>query len=355
MPKLTFRSKMHFHEYTILFGTVCSYPDCIEAEKYFKAIVLADQNTLQYANALPYDKEFIEVGIGEESKSLLTAIEVYKRLEKAGATRRSTLIIGVGGGAICDLAGFVAMTYMRGIPYALYPTTLVAMADAAVGSKVAVNAPSGSKNLIGGYWSPKYVQIDLSTLGTLSERAYQSGFGEIIKMACIAEDNGALLNYLEGHVQELSSRSYQELKYVLERAIAKKIKFVRADFFEKDLNRLLNLGHALGHAVEASSDYQLLHGESVAIGLAEACRVGINRGFCKSNYAERVIKLLDLFKLPNRLPDWLPDNRLRRELETIICVRDGSLREVIPVSPGKALIQSDIEISDLINRNKLMK
>ncbi|MCP4156251.1 MAG: 3-dehydroquinate synthase [bacterium] len=318
---------------------------------YSNFCIVSDTNTGIYAQKYGLKGQMINVPCGENAKSLKTAEKIYKKLADSKATRRSTVIVGIGGGAICDLTGYVAMTYMRGIPYVLIPTTLVAMTDAAIGAKVAVNSPEGSKNLIGGFYPPLLVQIDRDTLKTLPYREYLSAFGEIIKVACIADDDGRFFDFLETNIKPLVNRSTPELSYALRESIQIKIKQVEPDLTETNLDRLLNLGHAVAHSIETVSNYSMLHGECVAIGIAQAALVGLKRGKTPARFVERLTNLIKGFQLPDSFPGGLSRSKFRREMHTVSCVRDGDLREVIPVSPGRSLILHHISPEEMLNFN----
>ena len=348
---MVFEAKIPAFSHPIAFEPIENFTRCVKDASFTTFFVIADKNTCQFAKRLNLEAEIIEVPCGEYAKSLETTRTAYQKLEKSYASRRSTLLIGVGGGAVCDLTGFVAMTFMRGISYALIPTSLVAIVDAAIGSKVGINGPNGKKNLIGGFYAPHVVHIDLDVLNTLPQREYLSAFAEIIKTACIANDEGGLTNYLEENANKLIDRSSEELMHVVKTSIGIKKKYVEPDLMEVNLDRMLNLGHALAHAIESTARYSLLHGECVAMGIAQSCRIGVSRGLCSSAFAQRILRLFKAFSLPTALPADLRYDALKAAIETIQCVRDGNLREVIPVSPGQSIILHDARVDEILDQN----
>lgn len=218
-------------------------------------VVIADETV---ARLYPVPFQTITVPAGEACKTFAVAEEVIGKLIKLGANR-DTIIIGMGGGAACDLAGFVANIYMRGVRYGLVPTTLLAMVDAAIGGKNGVNI-GGFKNMAGTFGEPEFVLCDVATLATLPPREMRSGMAEVVKAAVVGDP--VLFDMLHEEY---------DLEEVIRRAVAVKVTIVERDRHEKGERRLLNLGHTIGHAVEAvSRDYT--HGEAVAIGMSMISR-----------------------------------------------------------------------------------
>ena len=351
MNSLIFHTKFPNLTYPIIIDDSETIHNTLDKLPYNNYIMIFDENTRLYTkNQLNSCK--IKVPTGELAKSIKVAADIYNKLIVNNAMRRSTLLIGVGGGAICDLVGFVAMTYMRGISYALYPTTLVAMVDAAIGSKVGINGPNSTKNLIGGFYSPQFVKVDIKTLNTLPSREYKSAFAEIIKIACIANDDGNFFYFLEKKANELLAKSSHELLYVIEKAITKKIQYTEHDLTEKNLDRFLNLGHTFAHGIESAINYSMLHGECVAIGIAQACRLGLSLGLSSPEYIKRVLNLLQTFALPVHIPPRININALKSQMETIKNIRDGDLREVVPIAPGNSMIIKNLNIDKFLYQDK---
>lgn len=230
---------------------------------------------------------------GEKSKNLQTVQEVYSSLIQNNFTR-SDLIIALGGGVVGDLGGFVASTYLRGIKYIQIPTTLLAQVDSSVGGKVAVDLPEG-KNLVGSFYHPELVLIDPTVLGTLSQRYFQDGMGEVIKYALIL--SVPLYKLLKQY------QTREELQAVLLDVIAICIECKR-DVVEEDehdigLRMVLNFGHTIGHALEQYYQYEReSHGEAVAIGMAGITALAEKKGICKSGMYEEIVQLLKQYNLP---------------------------------------------------------
>ena len=238
---------------------------------------------------------------GDRAKTLRQAAGLYRALLAWGADRR-TALVALGGGSVGDVAGFVAATYLRGLPFVQVPTTLLAMADASVGGKVAVNLPEG-KNLVGAFYQPRLVWIDMAVLCTLSVRQRAAGLAEMIKCAAIWD--AALFQSFERHLEEILALDPQRSAAVLERCCAIKAEIVGRDEREGGLRALLNFGHTLGHAVEALSRYRRhLHGEAVAIGMAFAARRSETLGFASGGTAVKLVALLERARLPTRMPDY---------------------------------------------------
>jgi 3-dehydroquinate synthase len=235
------------------------------------------------------------VRAGERSKSLLMASRLYTQLAKRGADRQS-LICALGGGVIGDLSGFVAATYMRGIPFVQIPTTLLAMVDRSIGGKTGVNHALG-KNLIGAFYPPRAVFTDTAVLQSLPEREYLCGLSEIVKAGAIADS--ALFTFIEEHVDAVQQRQMPVLNTLIERAIAVKVRVVQEDPTERGVRAILNFGHTIGHALEAVTAYtQYTHGEAVAIGMALVAQLSERLGHCSVAVRNRLTALIEAVGLP---------------------------------------------------------
>jgi 3-dehydroquinate synthase len=284
---------------------------------------------------------------GEKVKSLASASALYSRALEAGMDR-SSVIIALGGGVIGDLAGFVAATYLRGVPYVQLPTTLLAMVDSSVGGKVAVNHPLG-KNLIGAFYQPALVVADESTLNTLPGREFNAGLVELVKYGIIwdntlferlersffaSKNTSGKDTSLKKHLLEMNSSRL--LKYIV-RAVIIKGKIVSQDEKEKDLRRILNFGHTFGHALEAGTSFDYyLHGESVACGMAMAARLAVLLGILDPPFEQRIIALLK----PLRVPP--PPGRLNLDTVTQALSYDKKkqgeeLVFILPTAPGQTM------------------
>lgn len=271
---------------------------------------------------------------GETTKSLEQANRLYDRLIDLQADRH-TLVVAVGGGVIGDLAGFVAATYARGIPFVQIPTTLLSQVDSSVGGKVGVNHPR-AKNMIGAFYQPMGVLIDTSLLETLPDREYRAGLAEVIKYGVILD--APFFEYLETHVSELNRRIPEVLRHVVARSCRLKADVVEQDEFERTgLRAVLNYGHTFAHAFEALCGYgELLHGEAVAIGMIYASRLADRLGRIPAELTARQKQLLKLLSLPVRLPHpkALAIDSLLARMQLDKKTVGGKLRFVLPSRLG---------------------
>lgn len=287
----------------------------------------------------------IEVPEGDRAKTLRTAERVYDQLVDLGADRGTT-IASLGGGACCDLAGFVASTYLRGVPLVQVPTTLLAQVDASVGGKTAVNHKRG-KNLIGTFYQPKLVWIDPDVCATLRPRERRAGMAEVVKVAAIWDAD--FFAWLEANVAAVMSLDREALTTAIARAVGIKAEIVGLDEREAGLRSLLNFGHTLGHAIEAVSGYrQVSHGEAVAIGMVFAARISERSGFIGSEVTARIEELLRGIGLPTSVPDWSDrrdaylraiavDKKVREEKVGFVVLRELGRAEQILLSPADIL------------------
>lgn len=241
----------------------------------------------------------VEIPDGEEYKNLETVAGVYSRLVDAGMDRGGVLI-ALGGGVVGDLAGFVAATYLRGVPFIQVPTTLLAQVDSSVGGKTGVNLPEG-KNLVGAFYQPRFVLIDVQTLSTLPEREYLGGLAEVLKYG-VALDR-ALFDFIEDHAAEILSRDPSSLRHIIARCCSLKAEVVGKDERETGMRAVLNYGHTLGHAVELLSGYgHYSHGEAVAIGMVAAARFSEMKGLASADDTRRIVALIGRLGLPTVPP-----------------------------------------------------
>jgi len=277
---------------------------------------------------------------GEETKSLKTVEEIYHKLVSFGIDRNSPLI-AFGGGVIGDITGFVASTYLRGIPYIQIPTTLLAQVDSSIGGKTGVNLDEG-KNLVGTFYQPRLVIIDTECLNTLEKRDFVSGLAEIVKYGIIRDK--ALFFYLLNNYRKLLARNAQALRKVINACCLIKGKIVKQDEEEKGIRSILNFGHTIGHALETLTGYrQYTHGEAVAIGMVAASLISLRMGLCKKNTYDSIRDLIVKIGLPSTLPDrFMPedyiqaikiDKKMRGEKIRYIAVEKIGKVRVIEVEP----------------------
>ena len=267
---------------------VCSHTEVLDdMVKDRRVIVITDANVCTNYRTLMERYEHIVIGSGEEIKTLATVNEIYAKLMAMKADR-STLLIGIGGGIVTDITGFVAATYMRGIKFGFISTTLLGQVDASVGGKNGVNV-ADYKNMVGTFTHPEFVILDVDMLRTLPKREFRAGLAEVIKVAII--DDCKLFEELELRNIDIIFDDREFIVDMVERALKVKISIVERDERESGPRRLLNLGHTIGHAIEkCSHDYN--HGEAVTIGMAMISRLAVRRGLIASELCDRVKKLL---------------------------------------------------------------
>ncbi len=235
---------------------------------------------------------------GEVSKTIDTAIHIVEAMEKVYLGRDSVMV-ALGGGTVGDIAGFAAAMFKRGIPVIQVPTTTLAQADSAVGGKTGVDS-SLSKNAFGAFWHPAAVYIDVDTLQSLDDREFRAGLVESIKHAMIAD--AAYFDFLESHLDAILARESGVLQKIAHKNCQTKGHVVEIDPNEKNMRRILNYGHTIGHAVESASGYGLLHGEAIAVGMVAAGLIEIELGLGDPARLERVRVLLEKLGMPTRIP-----------------------------------------------------
>ena len=249
--------------------------------------------------AAGFDAITIEVAAGEASKSLATLEQVYDRLV-AAALDRSSAVFALGGGVVGDLAGFAAATYLRGLAVVQIPTTMTAQVDSALGGKTGVNHRT-AKNLIGAFHQPRLIVADVATLASLPEREFREGLAEVIKYGAIMD--APMVAALEAAMPAILSREPAALERIVDQSLRHKAAVVARDEREGGLRKILNFGHTIGHALEASSGYgSYFHGEAIAIGMVAAA--GLSRAYAglSADEANRLTRLIEAAGLPTRMP-----------------------------------------------------
>jgi len=275
---------------------------------------------------------------GESSKTLETAARIYDWLVDCRAERENW-IIALGGGVVGDLAGFVAATFLRGMPLAQVPTSLIAMVDAAIGGKTAVNHPSG-KNLMGAFYQPRVVWCDVQTLTTLSRKERTAGWSEVIKHGAILDAD--LFDFLDDNAIKLVDLEPQSTTEAIGRSARVKSAIVSEDEREKGRRTLLNYGHTIGHALESVTGYRrFLHGEAVSIGMAGAAMLSHHLGLASDHTVERQFRILEKFGLPTRCSGVSPASVLEA-IELDKKVRNKSVRWVLVEAVGRTTIRDDV-------------
>jgi len=280
----------------------------------------------------------VELPPGESAKSLPWAQHCWSACLDAGLDRGST-IVAFGGGAIGDLAGFVAATYMRGIPFVQVPTTLLAQVDASIGGKVAIDHPK-AKNLIGAFHQPRLVLIDPAVLLTLPDPEYRSGLAEVVKHGISLDAD--YFRSLEECREAIQAKALPALEEVIVGSCRLKAKIVEADEEEEGLRALLNYGHTVGHALEAVTDYRgWLHGEAVSIGMTAAAKIANRLGLANLETVERQLRLLQALGLPISFAE--PDPQLIVEaIGRDKKAREGVVPFVLVPKIGEARLVYDV-------------
>ncbi|MFO8083521.1 MAG: 3-dehydroquinate synthase [Desulfobacterales bacterium] len=305
-----------------------------------KTIIITDSNV-----AALYHRDFppcpvITIGVGEKIKTLDTVREIYGKLVELEA-QRSCFILGIGGGIVCDITGFVASTYLRGVGFGFVSTTLLSQVDASVGGKNGVNF-EGYKNMVGVFNQPEFVICDMELLKTLAENELINGFGEIVKHAAIGDSK--MFSYLETHFDQALALKTDVIEKLVYDSIVIKAGVVNRDEKEAGERRKLNFGHTFGHAIEKTQVTS--HGKAISVGMVVAAALSVNRGLLSPEKATRITNLLEKLKLPVRC-DLDTSNvldALKKDKK-----REGDLIHFILLEDiGKAVIQK-ISIEELQN------
>jgi 3-dehydroquinate synthase len=313
-----------------------------------KAVIITDPTVKKlYGHSLKrsltasgFKVALLEVPEGEEQKSLETAGRLYNELTEFYA-ERATPILALGGGVIGDLAGFVAATYMRGVPLVQIPTTLLAQGDSSIGGKVAVNHGL-LKNKIGAFYHPRLTISDISTLKTLSPRELSDGLAEIIKHGVILD--GEFFSYLEENLDKIKSLDERVLERVISRSAKIKAGVVEKDELDLGLRNILNYGHTVGHAIESVSELKVWHGEAVAIGMLAEARISNRLGILTEDEVARIKNLIAQAGLPTELPS-LELEKLIQAMKHDKKILQGKLKFALPKSIGEAFITDEVSPS----------
>ena len=279
----------------------------------------------------------LEVPDGEEYKSLESAGKLYQQLAEFGA-ERTTAILALGGGVIGDLAGFVAATYMRGVPLVQLPTTLLAQCDSSIGGKTAVNHGK-LKNEIGAFYQPKMTISDISTLKTLPKDEFTSGLAEVIKHAVIKDEKFFI--YLEKNLDRIRTLDNNVLEAVVAKSAQIKVEFVESDEKDTGLRNMLNFGHTVGHAVESASNFQVAHGQAVSIGMVAAANLAVKLELMDAKNVIRLKNLLKKAGLMTKLPQ-VEIKQVIRAMQYDKKVQGGKIRFVLPRAIGQVSITDDV-------------
>jgi len=311
-----------------------------------RCAIIADSNVAplfaerakQSLKSAGFDPILITIPAGEQSKTLEQAGTVCDQMIAADLDRQS-FVIGLGGGVVGDLSGFVAAIFQRGIPHVQIPTTLLAMVDSSIGGKTGVNTRDG-KNLLGAVHHPLLVIDDVDLLKSLPRRELSQGFAEIIKHAIIAD--AEMFDALQ-HVD------LTNLAPLIQQNIEIKARIVAKDEFDRTGERaVLNFGHTVGHAIERAGNYrEHLHGEAISLGIVAACAVSMKRAGLPKDQRNAIVDLLKKFELPTQLPPTFPREKILEALPRDKKFEDGKVRFVVTSKIGSAKVSSDVTMEDI--------
>jgi 3-dehydroquinate synthase len=311
------------------------------AGKYMKsrkAAIITDSNVRKYYEKFFPACDVIEIGLGEENKTLKTVERVWKRFLGLGLERPS-FVLGIGGGIVCDVTGWAASNYLRGLDFGLVATTLLAQVDAAIGGKNGVNF-MGYKNIIGTIRQPGFCICDTSVLKTLPTAELRCGFAEIIKSAAIGD--ATLFALLESRTKEALRLDAEMIERIIESCVALKACIVGIDESEKGERMKLNFGHTFGHAIEKTAG--MPHGNAIAIGMAVAAELSVARGMMEKADAERLLGLIGAFGLPESCGIDAEGciDAIRKDKKR----RGNGIRMVLLEGIGKAMV-TDVTIDEI--------
>jgi 3-dehydroquinate synthase len=320
-----------------------------------KIVVITDSNVkniyledlISLIKAAGYQVFSYVIEAGEASKNLDTLRNIFNELITLQLDRNSS-IIALGGGVTGDVAGFAAASWLRGVNFIQIPTSLLAQVDSSIGGKVAVDFKK-IKNIIGAFYQPKLVYINVNTLKTLSEREFRSGLAEIIKHSIIRDKE--FFDYLESNIETLLSRDENALLYTIKKSCEIKATVVAADEKEEEERAMLNFGHTIGHAVESISAFNLLHGECVSIGMVGAFKLALKLGITEQSSLNRVTKLLKKIGLPVCV-EAFDIGKLYQLMLSDKKARNNKLNFILPRNIGEVIqleIDNEVIIKEVLN------
>ena len=304
------------------------------------ALLFADR-VIENLTSAGFHPTLITIPAGEKSKTLERAAAICDRMIAAGLDRES-FVVGLGGGMIGDVSGFVAAIYHRGIPHIQIPTTLLAMVDSSIGGKTGVDTRAG-KNLIGAFHQPSLVIDDVDVLKTLPPREFNQGFAEIIKHAIIADPKMFRI------LQSWKAGAARPLQRLIKRNIQIKSRIVTKDERDRTGERaLLNFGHTVGHAIERAGNYRkFLHGEAVSLGIVAACAISMKKAGLPPDQRAAIVDLLGQFRLPTRLPSNFPRKKILDAIKFDKKFEDRKIRFVVTPRIGVAYVADNVTMEDI--------
>jgi 3-dehydroquinate synthase len=341
------------HQSPIFIGTSCfgDWPRFFDHFGFGKSVVVVTNPQIRrhYASAIEtafqgskYSLKIIDIPSGEQFKTMDVAQRLLDSFLDFKLERTDT-VVAFGGGVVGDVAGFAASVYLRGINLVQAPTSLLAQVDAAIGGKTAVNHPRG-KNLVGTFYQPRCVLIDLSTLATLPRKEMLCGLAEVVKYGAIC--NVALFDYIEKNLEAIKSMAYSQCPDIWQHLVTESAKaktaVVTVDQKEAGLREILNFGHTFGHGIETAFNYRrFLHGEAVALGMAMASTAAQKMGLIDDLTKDRIVKLLQKLGFTMEIPE-VGAPGILSVMASDKKVRDGRLRFVLPTALGKVEVRDDV-------------
>jgi 3-dehydroquinate synthase len=293
------------------------------------------------------DLRALVLPISEETKEMDAAMAIVRHLEAEGVLRRSDPLIGIGGGVLLDLVGFAAGLYRRGVPYIKVPTNAMAIWDAAVGVKTAVNA-LGRRNRLGSYHAPSKALLDRRFLRTVDRRHLSNGMGELLKLAVIKDLR--LFTLLEGHSQMLLETAFQDdivAPEVISRAVHGMLEELAPNLWETTLERSVDFGHSFAPLLEMRALPELLHGEAVALDVLLSCRIALRRGLLTRDEVNRVVSVMRAMELPLSHRFFADSEMLQEALADTMRHRDGLQRLPMPSGIGNCMFLSDLRLDEI--------
>jgi len=316
-------------ELPALLGKYCPAPAYAVVTDSHVAKLYGDE-VVKRVSRTGHRAELLTFPAGEWNKTRETWASLSDRM-LAAHFGRDCAVIALGGGVVGDVAGFLAATYLRGVPYVQVPTSLLAMIDSSIGGKTGVDVPAG-KNLLGAFHQPRFVAADLTLLTSLPPVQLSAGLAEAVKHGVIAD--AEYLAFLERDQAAILGKDGAALERVVQRSVEIKAAVVAEDEREAGRRAILNFGHTIGHAIEATSRFEVLHGEAVAIGMVYEARLGEALGVTAQGTTDRIVRLLEQFRLPVERPEGASADQLIEVMRGDKKVRGGEIRFAVPKEVG---------------------
>ncbi|MCK5869294.1 3-dehydroquinate synthase [Methylococcaceae bacterium HT1] len=329
-----------------------SKPELLTQHIKSKQVVIVTNETIAplylqqvTAHLQQYQVEVVVLPDGEQYKTLATMDIIFSTLLNNRFSRNATLI-ALGGGVVGDISGFAAACYQRGIPFIQIPTTLLAQVDSSVGGKTGVNHALG-KNMIGAFYQPQCVIIDVNVLQTLDDRQFSAGLAEVIKYGLIRD--AEFFTWIEDNIEKILSRDEEALTIIIEQSCRNKAEIVASDERESGIRAILNLGHTFGHAIETGMGYgRYLHGEAVAIGTCQAADLSKRLGWLDEADVKRIVTLFKKAGLPTQPPTDLSAQEFIKLMAVDKKNADGDIRLILLKKIGEASLPISVDKTALL-------